>query len=179
MTSLFRSGVVIVATLGLASLSSLHSADWRSDVFQEGQRTLLEFDKKEAEKMVSLAPSTAEFYSLWIAMKEARQKVESLAFSDQLKNNAAIDWSNPWKWLEPLSSSNDEERLVQTNPAFKSAYTEFMEKRSALYARPELFKVRNSAFNDNRKELMPLEKELEKRLLDLQKVVEKHLKEVK
>ncbi len=177
MTSIFRSGVVFAAILVLASSSTLHSADWRSDVFREGQETLLEFDKKEAEKMVSLAPSTGEFYRLWTAMKEARQKVELLAFSHQLKNNAAIDWSNPWKWLEPLSSSNEEERLAQTDPVFKAAYTEFMERRNALYSRPELFKERNKIFADNRTEFMGLDKDLEKRLHDLQVVVEKHLKE--
>ena len=177
MTSFFRSGVVFAAILVLASLSPLHSADWRSDVFQKGQDILLDFDRKEADKMVSLAPNTAEFYRLWIAMKETRQKVESLAFSFQLKNNATIDWSNPWKWLTPLSSSNEEERLIQTSLEFKVAYTEFMEKRDALYARPELFKERNKAFAENRKKLMHLDIDLEKRLHDLQEVVEKHLKE--
>jgi hypothetical protein len=178
MTSFFRSKVVFAAILLLATLSPLHSANWRADVFREGQQIFLEFDKKEADIMVSLAPSTAEFYRLWIAMKEARQKVDSLAFSHQLKNNAAIDWSNPWNWLEPLSSSNEEERLIQTDPMFKEAFREFMERRDALYSRPELFKERNKVFADNRKKFMGLEKELEKRLHDLQEIVEKHLKEM-
>lgn len=153
----------------------LQSADWRSDMFREGQEIMLDLDKKEARAVIAIAPNTAEFYKLWLAMKEARQKVEILAFSYQIKNNKYIDWSNPWKWLDALSSSSEEKSLFEENIEFKAAYAAYMEKRRELYSRPELFKERNRVFSANRKELGCLDEELKDRLEALQKSVEKNL----
>jgi len=166
----------LVACLLLLLASSAASyADWRVDAFSKAQDITREFDKKEAALMIKLSPETTPFFDLWLPLQDARRRIEDLAFRWHLLHDpVSISWDNPFLWTQGIQSSEDEKKLAAGDPAFSTAYKDYSTKRARLLSHKELFKLRNTAYQKDRKRFQQLETDLHAQLDILQKEVDRN-----
>jgi hypothetical protein len=168
---------LLACLLFLLASSVTSYADWRVDAFSKAQEITREFEKKEADLMIKLLPETRAFFDLWLPVQDARRKIEDLAFRWHLLHDPiSISWENPFLWTQGIQSSEDEKRLAAGDLAFSTAYKDYSTKRTRLLSHKELFKLRNTAYQKDRKTFQKLETDLQARLDTLQKQVDKNKK---
>jgi hypothetical protein len=168
---------LVACLLFLLASPATSYADWRVDAFSKAQEVTREFEKKEADLMIKLSPETRAFFDLWLPVQDARRKIEGLAFRWHLLHDpVSISWENPFLWTQGIQSSEDEKRLAAGDFAFSAAYKDYSTKRARLLPHKELFKLRNTAYQKDRKVFQKLETDLHAQLDILQKQVDKNKK---
>jgi hypothetical protein len=128
---------------------------------------------RERDLFTTIEPRLADYYAVSIPMREAELRMLRHAFIRKLSEEPeTIVWTSISKWTYPLESSEEENRLAETDAEFAQLRIVFRGKLAAMKERRELLQLRNKIYSTHCEATNSLEDIFDKEIQSLQAEVD-------
>ena len=121
-------------------------------------------------------PNSDIYINSWRQVRISRNKMHYRALEIKLKlypPDAGIKWINPWVWLIPTDTTEEENKLAGIDEEFRTLLFETKEAQKELNSNQEAYRAYRILCQENGSAIYKIDIEVHKTLMQLQKTMGK------